>query len=68
MKELDTLLERFVDAHESQLAGGAWPEFEILLQFEDDRLWRWLQYPDQHDAARFRPLLDKIRHGAAGAH
>ena len=43
MKELDVLLEAFVAAESAALADGAWPEFEALLESEDDRLWDWLQ-------------------------
>ena len=43
MKELDVLLEGFVAAETAALADGAWPEFEDLLDTEDDQLWDWLQ-------------------------
>ena len=65
MKELDVLLERFLDGHERQLAAGAWPEFEALLQSEDNLLWDWLQHPAHAGSAPFRQLLREIRHGTA---
>lgn len=64
MKELDVLLERFVRDEESRLARGEWPEFEALLATEDDRLWDWVQRPDDPAAASWRPLLERIRDGA----
>jgi len=61
MKELDLLLERFVDRHGEALSAGQWPELESLLDTEDDTLWDWLQDPTAPAAAAFRPLLDRIR-------
>lgn len=61
MKELDLLLERFVDRYAEALSTGQWPELETLLDTEDDTLWDWLQNPATPAAADFRPLLDRIR-------
>jgi antitoxin CptB len=61
MKELDLLLERFVEQHRQALADGLWPELEDLLLAEDDTLWDWVQNPGAEGAARYRPLLDQIR-------
>ena len=61
MKELDILLARFVDLHEKELDGGAWPEFERLLETEDDLLWDWFQDPAHPGAGDFRVLLEQIR-------
>ncbi len=65
MKELDVLLENFVSGFEQELCTGAWPEFELLLQAEDDRIWDWLQAPDRPDATAYHHLLSTIRHGTA---
>jgi succinate dehydrogenase flavin-adding protein (antitoxin of CptAB toxin-antitoxin module) len=65
MKELDLLLERFIERHSNALATGRWPEFEALLEREDDQLWDWLQNPAAQGAQRFRDLLECIRHGSA---
>jgi antitoxin CptB len=65
LKELDVLLERFLDAEQESLAGGAWPEFEALLAREDDVLWDWLQRPEAPAAERYRTVLERIRRGAA---
>jgi antitoxin CptB len=63
MKELDVLLERFITFNEASLAEGAWPEFEALLETEDDKLWDWFQNPDSADASHYRGLLMEICHG-----
>ena len=68
MKELDVLLENFISGFEHELADGAWPEFEGMLQAEDDRLWEWLQAPGRSENAGFRELLSVIRRGPAGQH
>ena len=61
MKELDILLERFIDKHRETLANSAWPEFEDLLNTEDDVLWDWFQDSSNPDAAPYRDLLEHIR-------
>jgi len=63
MKELDVLLERFLDQHQQLLMDGCWPELESLLQNEDDLLWDWLQQPACESAAAYREVLEKIRAG-----
>jgi antitoxin CptB len=63
MKELDLLLESFLEQNRQALANGSWPEFEALLQNEDDVFWSWVQYPDQSDAVTYRGILKRIRHG-----
>jgi antitoxin CptB len=63
MKELDVLLERFLERERQALGAGRWPELEGLLESEDDVLWRWLQRPAEVDAAPYRRLLEQIRHG-----
>lgn len=65
MKELDILLERFIDNHEQDLEKGTWPELESLLNTEDDLLWDWFMDPHKPSASRYRNLLDHIRNGAA---
>ena len=63
MKELDVLLERFLERERGPLAAGRWPELELLLETEDDVLWQWLQDPAAVNAAPYRRLLEQIRHG-----
>jgi len=62
MKELDLLLERFIEEHSAELDTGAWPELERLLEMEDDCLWDWLQDPSAPGANGYRELLEWIRH------
>lgn len=61
MKELDLLLLRFVDRHETELAAGGWPQAETLLAMEDDVLWDWLQDPARAGDEALRALLESIR-------
>lgn len=61
MKELDLVLERFLDRQGPTLARGGWPELEALLDAEDDRLWDWLRDPSADDAGPYRSLLEIIR-------
>jgi antitoxin CptB len=63
MKELDVLLERFLECERQPLAEGRWPELEFLLDVEDDVLWQWLQNPAEAGAAPYRRLLEQIRRG-----
>jgi antitoxin CptB len=64
MKELDILLERFIDNHQESLADGSWPDFEDLLQTEDDVLWDWFQDSSNPTASRYQDLLDQICRGS----
>jgi antitoxin CptB len=63
MKELDILLENFVEAESARISKGAWPEFEAMLRTEDDMLWDWIQDPGRPDAAGYHALLEHIRRG-----
>ena len=60
MKELDILLERFIEQHSDSLAQGSWPEFELLLQTEDDLLWDWFLDTSSAGAAPFREILERV--------
>lgn len=64
MKELDLLLESFLEQNQQALRGGSWPEFEALLHTEDDVFWIWVQHPDHLDAVVYRDILERIRHGS----
>ncbi len=63
MKELDLLLESFLERNQQALENGCWPEFEALLHNEDDVFWIWVQNPDHRDAMAYRGILERIRHG-----
>jgi antitoxin CptB len=65
MKELDVLLEGFLDQHQQELSEGRWPELESLLQNEDDQLWDWVQKPASAQASAYRAVLEEIRGGSA---
>jgi antitoxin CptB len=60
MKELDVLLERFIEGNLDSLAQGSWPEFESLLQTEDDALWDWFQDTSGPGAAPYREILEQV--------
>lgn len=61
MKELDLILERFIEGQEEALTAGHWPELEALLDTEDDMLWEWLQDPAAPGAKPYRALLERMR-------
>ena len=42
MRELDVLLERWLDRHWEQADASTRAAFERLLACEDDRLWNWM--------------------------
>ena len=65
MRELDVLLQAFVERQAVALAAQAWPQFESLLQREDDCIWDWLQNPAAAPDSDFRSILLEIRGGAA---
>ena len=64
MKELDVLLERFIDKHAADLGLGAWPELEGLLAMEDDRLWDIVQKPETA-RGEYQTILKQIGHVSA---
>ena len=68
MKELDILLERFIDTQQAALAEGAWPELEVLLTAEDDVLWDWIQEPSTAGDEPLFELLVMIRDEHAATH
>ena len=63
MKELDILLERFIQLNQGPLAAGEWPELESLLHMEDDVLWDWLQDKSVPEASNYRNILTQILSG-----
>ena len=60
MKELDLILERFIEEQREALTAGHWPELEALLDTEDDMLWEWLQDPAAPAAEPYRMLLERM--------
>lgn len=61
MKELDVLLESFLQANEAEIATGRWPQLERLLEFEDDVLWDTLRGPGRSPDPALDDLIDAIR-------
>jgi antitoxin CptB len=60
MKELDVLLEAFLERQPAALARGDWPRLESLLDSEDDLLWDWLQGREA-PPPEFSSLINDIR-------
>ena len=63
MKELDLLLESFIEENQQALESECWPELENLLHKEDDVFWAWVRHPDHKDAKDYRDVLERIRQG-----
>lgn len=61
MRELDQLLERYLDRRWKQASDAERGLFLRLLDCEDDRLWRWFLGYDPADDAELQPLVDLIR-------
>jgi len=57
------LLEAFLERHRAELEEGAFPQFEELLEAEDDQLWDWLQGSIAHLPERFSTLICALRRG-----
>lgn len=64
MKELDVLLESFLEHNREGLINGSHPQLEALLAQEDDQLWAWVQKTAEPGPPDFIPLLNEIRRGA----
>ena len=52
------LLEAFLANQGAALRTGAWPEFERLLEEEDDTLWRWVLRPESR--TEYLDLLNAV--------
>lgn len=63
-KELDCLLQRFLDKELASLAEPDLRGFERLLDCEDDRLIDWLIRGKPPADEEFCTLVHKIRHSA----
>ena len=64
MKELDVLLEAFLEKNIDDLKSGSWQNFESLLGQEDDQLWDWLQNTKQAACGNYSSLITAIRRGS----
>lgn len=61
MREMDMLLERWLDRHYSQADATERARFVQLLQTEDDLLWQWIMEKDLPEDDALASLLHQIR-------
>ena len=61
MRELDQLLERWLDRAWRQSPTGERAVFLRLLDTEDDRLWRWFLGHEAPADVEIAALVDRIR-------
>lgn len=64
IKELDVLLEYFLEVNQQALQSGAYSQLENLLAQEDDQIWAWVQRLREPENPQFRTLINTIRYGA----
>ena len=60
MKELDVLFEAFLVKQAGPLLDGAWPEFEALLEQEDDVLFDWVSGRNLPADPAVKALIDTL--------
>ncbi len=61
MRELDQLLERWLDREYTAASEEQRGVFRRLLDCEDDRLWRWFLGHETSDDVEIAALVDRIR-------
>ncbi|QNN46998.1 succinate dehydrogenase assembly factor 2 [Thermomonas brevis] len=61
MRELDQLLERWLDRQWRQSPTAERAVFLRLLDSEDDRLWRWFLGHETPDDVEIATLIERIR-------
>lgn len=61
MRELDQLLERWLDREWRQSPTPQRDVFLRLLDSEDDRLWRWFLGHESPDDVEIAALVERIR-------
>ncbi len=61
MRELDQLLERWLDREYAGSSEAQRGVFRRLLDSEDDRLWRWFLGHEAPADVEIAALIDKIR-------
>jgi len=61
MKELDVLLERWLERHGSAASAEELDRFEALLQWQDPELVRYLIAGEGHSDSGYARLLQSIR-------
>ena len=60
MRELDQLMERYLDRSWRQADTQERAQFERLLGCEDDRLWRWFMGREAVDDPNLRGMVERI--------
>ena len=61
MRELDQLLERYLDQRWAAASETERGTFLRLLDCEDDRLWRWVLGHERADDAELQSLVEQLR-------
>ena len=61
MQELDVLLLRWLERHHASASERERGAFLLLLETEDDRLWRWFLGHEQSPDAQLDALVQRIR-------
>ena len=61
MRELDQLLERWLEREYAPASEAQRGVFRRLLDCEDDRLWRWFLGHETPDDVEIAALVDRIR-------
>ncbi|KGQ20397.1 hypothetical protein LF41_934 [Lysobacter dokdonensis DS-58] len=61
MRELDQLLERWLDTSWRQSGTADRATFLRLLDSEDDRLWKWFLGHEDAPDAELQSLIERIR-------
>jgi antitoxin CptB len=61
MRELDRLLERYLDLRWAVAPESERGAFLRLLDSEDDRLWRWVLGHERTDDAELDALIETLR-------
>lgn len=61
MRELDQLMERYLDKRWLEADAAERGIFDRLLACEDDRLWRWFLGYETAEDAELHALVERIR-------
>ncbi|HEY8010432.1 MAG TPA: succinate dehydrogenase assembly factor 2 [Rudaea sp.] len=61
MRELDQLLEWYLDTRYPQVDNAAKDAFAALLEQQDPELWNWLSGRDTPAVAAWQRIVDEIR-------
>ena len=61
MKELDVLLEAFLERQDAALRNGEWLQLESFLGEEDDRIWDWIQLTQTPESREYQSLVHALR-------